>query len=74
MASSIKLFLTLYFISVAFIYALQSRRFSPIIVPGDIYIVKGQKRVYIPLGLSFIMTLVIFLILNNIRKRMGIEF
>lgn len=57
-----------------FIYAFQRNRARPIIVPGDIFIQKNQKYVYIPLGLTFILTLVLFLIINNIRVRMGIEF
>ena len=74
MISSIKLFLIIYFICMGFIYALQSRRSIPVMVPGDIYISKGQKKIYIPLGLTFILTLIIFLILNNIRLKMGVEF
>lgn len=73
MLSSIKLFGIIYFIIIAFIYALQRQKSIPAIVPGDILILKGQKRIYIPLGLSFIITLIVFLILNNIRVRMGIE-
>ena len=74
MMSSIKLFLTIYFICMGFIYALQSRRSIPVVIPGDIFISKGQKKIYIPLGLTLVLTLIIFLILNNIRKKMGIEF
>ncbi len=74
MSSSIKLFFILYFISIAFIYALQRQRGIPVIVPGDIFVQKEGKKIYIPLGLSFILTLVLFLILNNIRKRLGVEF
>lgn len=74
MASSIKLFLILYFIAVAFIYALQRQSGTPVIIPGDIYIQNGARRIYIPLGSSFVLTLVLFLILNSIRKRLGVEF
>lgn len=74
MLSSLKLFAILYFILMGFIYALQRNRARPIIVPGDIYIQKNQKYVYIPLGFTFVLTLILFLILNNIRIRMGIEF
>ena len=74
MLSSIKLFAILYFISIAFIYALQRKRGIPVIVPGDIYIRKEQKYVYIPLGMSLILTLILFLIFNNIRIKMGVEF
>lgn len=74
MTSSIKLFLTLYFISIAFIYALQRQKGIPVIVPGDILILRANKKIYIPLGMSFIITLILFLILNNIRVKMGVEF
>lgn len=74
MVSSIKLFAVLYFIIMALIYALQRNKGKPIIAPGDIYIQKNQKYVYIPLGLSLILTILAFLIFNNIRIKWGIEF
>lgn len=74
MLSSIKLFLIIYFICMAFIYALQSRRSIPVIIPGDILILKGQRNIYIPLGMTFVISLIFFLILNNIRLKMGIQF
>lgn len=74
MASSIKLFLSLYLIVIAFIYALQRRSGAPVIIPGDIFIQKGERQIYIPLGSSFVLTLIFFLILNNIRQRLGVEF
>ncbi|MBN1969281.1 MAG: DUF2905 family protein [Candidatus Delongbacteria bacterium] len=72
--SSVKLFAILYFIIMGFIYALQRNRAQPIVIPGDIYIHKNQKYIYIPLGLTFVLTLIFFLVFNNIRKRWGIEF
>ena len=74
MLNSFKLFAIIYAVIMGFVYALQTNKARPIIVPGDIYIQKNQKYVYIPLGLTFVLALVFFLILNNIRIRMGIEF
>lgn len=74
MFTSIKLFAIIYFVIMGFIYALQRNRARPIIIPGDIYVQKNQKSIYIPLGLTFVLTLLLFLILNNIRIKMGVEF
>lgn len=49
-------------VSVAFIYGLQSRLSEPIIIPGDVYIRKGTKGVYIPIGSSIALTIILFLL------------
>lgn len=72
--NSIKLFATIYIVIMGFIYLLQRKRAMPIIVPGDIYIHQAQKFIYIPLGLTFILTLVVYLILKSIAKQLGVEF
>ncbi len=64
----IKAFFIIYFISVAFIYGLQSRSVEPIIVPGDIYVKKGLKGIYIPLGSSLLLTIVLFLIFKKLAS------
>jgi len=58
----LQLFLTLYLISVAFIYAFQRKAGTPFTLPGDIYIHMGTKRIYIPLGSSLIATIILFLL------------
>lgn len=62
-------FVLFYVLSVAFIYAL-NRRFAkpPIVIPGDIYISKAAKKIYIPLGSSLILTIILFLILRRFIK------
>jgi len=74
MLGSIKLFAILYFIIISFVYALQRKRAMPVIVPGDIYIPKGQGHIYIPLGLTTILTLISFLIIKNLAEKFGVEF
>jgi len=66
--NALEFFFLLYFIVAAFIYAIQRRGAIPFTLPGDIYIHIGQKKIYIPLGSSLIITIILFLILNRFRK------
>lgn len=59
----IQIFVLIYFIVMVLLYALIYKAGVPFLLPGDIYIHKGQRRIYIPLGTTLIITLVLFLIL-----------
>lgn len=60
----VQLFFLLYVIVVAIIFALARKTGPPFLLPGDIYISKGT-RIYIPLGASLILTIILFLILYS---------
>ena len=66
--NAIEFFLILYFISAAFIYALQHKGNIPFTIPGDIYIHIGTKRIYLPLASSLVLALLLFLLLNRFRN------
>lgn len=65
---SLKAFLLIYFISIGFIYALQRKLSSPIIIPGDLYIKKPTRSLYIPFGSSIVVTIVIFSIFRKLAS------
>jgi hypothetical protein len=65
---SLKAFLLIYFISIGFVYALQRKLSSPIIVPGDLYIRKPTRSLYIPFGSSIVITVIIFLIFRKLAS------
>lgn len=58
----------IYVISVGFIYYLSSKTSGPIVIPGDVYIRKAGRTVYIPLASPLVVAIVIFVIL---RKFLG---
>lgn len=65
-----KVFFLLYIISVAVMYFLYTKGGSnPPVLPGDFYIRKGAKRVYLPFGGSLIITIILYVILTIIRGR-----
>ena len=65
----IKVLGIIYFVSLGFIYAFAAKTGPPFVLPGDIYIHKAAKRIYIPLGSAAILTVVIYLILRGLMNR-----
>jgi hypothetical protein len=63
---AIKFFGILYFLAAAFMYYLSQRGGQPPIIPGDIYIKKGPRTIYIPTGSSFIIAAILFLLLRKL--------
>jgi Protein of unknown function (DUF2905) len=61
----VKLIGMIYLISVGFVIYISSRASGPIIIPGDIYVRKAGRTLYIPLASSLVVTIVIFLILRK---------
>lgn len=55
-------FVIIYLIIMAFLYALIKRSGVPFTIPGDIYIHKGDTKIYIPLATAFLISIVIFII------------
>lgn len=61
---SIKIFLLLWIVSIGLIYALMKKSGVPFLLPGDYLIIKASRRIYIPLGTSLIVTIVLFILLR----------
>ena len=66
MISILKLFATLYLISFGLILALNKKTGNPIVLPGDIYINKAQRKIYLPIGSSLNLSLVLAFILYKV--------
>ena len=64
-----ELFLLIYIVIIGLLYMFASKGGVPWMLPGDIYIAKGTRNIYIPLGTSLIITVLIFLILNHLKPR-----
>ena len=58
----------IYTVVVALLYALMRNSGIPKLVPGDIYIQKAGRKIYIPIGASFIATSLIFAFLFKYIK------
>ena len=69
--TGLQIFLLLYLVvvSLLYVYATKGGGEVPWLLPGDFYIHKGTKRIYIPLGSSLIITIILFLILNGLRNK-----
>lgn len=63
MIQGIKIFLLLWVVSIGLVYALM-RRGVPFLLPGDYLIIKASRRIYIPMGTSLIVTVVLFVLLR----------
>lgn len=59
----VRVYFLIYVVVIALLYGLMRQTGVPKLVPGDIYINKAGKQIYIPLGASFIITSLIFALL-----------
>lgn len=59
-------FALIYLIALAFVIYISSRTGGPIVIPGDIYIKKSGRTLYVPLASSLVVSVIIFLILRNL--------
>jgi len=66
--SSGKVFLIIWGISIAIMYFLASKPGSPLVLPGDIYTRKGVNKIYIPLGSSLYLAIILFILLKIFVK------
>lgn len=66
--SSGKIFLIIWIISIAVMYFLASKPGNPLVLPGDIYTRKGMNRIYIPLGSSLYLAIILFILLKIFVK------
>jgi len=66
--SSGKVFLIIWGISIAIMYFLASRPGNPLVLPGDIYTRKGVNKIYIPLGSSLYLAIILFILLKIFVK------
>jgi len=63
-----KLFFILWAIAVGIMYFVASRPGNPLVLPGDIYSIKGSNKIYIPFGSSFFLAIVLFILAKIIFK------
>ncbi len=63
-----KTFLLVYAVSFAARYYMYYRKGSAVVLPGDYYIVKAPKRIFIPFGSAFFMAVLGFGLLLAIRN------
>lgn len=61
----VKVFLLIYVIAIGGMYYVSSKASGPVVLPGDIYFRRGTKLVYVPLGGSLILAIVLFLLFKN---------
>lgn len=38
----------------------------PVLLPGDFLIIKASRKIYIPLGTSLILTIILYILLNSL--------
>ncbi len=63
-----QVFLIIWIISIAAMYFLSSKQGNPLVLPGDIYTRKGLNKIYIPLGSSIYLAIILFIILKLFVK------
>lgn len=61
---AVQLFVVLFFIVIAFLYALINKVGVPFLLPGDVYRNYGGRKLYFPLGTGLILTTLIFLLIK----------
>ena len=54
-------------------YMLFSRGGGSSPFPGDIFMKKGSRTMYIPVGSAFFLTIILYILLNMLKKKAGIE-
>jgi hypothetical protein len=59
---TLKVFLLLYVITFIGMYVVTGKGASPIILPGDLYIKKAGKTIYVPMGSALILSGILLLI------------
>ena len=62
--SSVRVFLLLYVVSVAFMYYLSYFKKIPVFIPGDLFIKKGQRTIYFPFSSALLLSIMLFVALN----------
>jgi Protein of unknown function (DUF2905) len=63
-----KVFLILWLLSAAVMYFLSTKQGNPLVLPGDIYTRKGVNKIYIPIGSSLYLAIILFIILKIFFK------
>ena len=64
MIEGIKIFLLLWVVCIGLVYGLMKKGGVPFLLPGDYLIMKAGRRIYIPLGTSLILTVLLFVLLK----------
>ncbi|OGM18767.1 hypothetical protein A2685_00450 [Candidatus Woesebacteria bacterium RIFCSPHIGHO2_01_FULL_37_10] len=61
-----RIFFLLLVLTFGGIYALTRGGKTPITLPGDLLIIKANRRIYIPFGSTLLITIILFLILRSL--------
>lgn len=65
---TIKIFGVFYFISFAFMYYLSYKYRLPVTIPGDVFIKKGPRTIYIPIASALLLAILLFVVLRALFK------
>ena len=63
-----KIFLLIWFLSIAIMYFLASRPGNPLVLPGDIYTRKGMNKIYLPVGSSLYLAIILYILFKFFFK------
>ena len=66
--SPLKVFLSIYLLSIAFMYYISFKYRLPVTIPGDIFIKKGPRTIYFPIASSLLLTILLFLVAKYFFK------
>ena len=67
---AIKIIILLYIMSLGGMYYISTRSGGvPPLLPGDIYRVKGPRRIYFPMGSALIITILIYLFFSILKQK-----
>lgn len=66
--SQVRVFVLLYILSVAFMYYLSYKYRLPITIPGDFFIKKAPRTIYIPVASSLLLTILLFVVFKALFK------
>lgn len=61
MIELLKTIFLFYVVSTAFAYFLYYKSGNNFIVPGDVFKIVGGRKIYFPIGIPFVLTIVLFL-------------
>lgn len=67
---TLKILILLYILSLGAMYYLSTRAGGePPLLPGDIYKIRGPRKIYFPLGSALILTILLYLFFSLLKQR-----
>lgn len=64
----IKVFLLLLMLAVGIMYFIAARRRGPLALPGDLLIMKAGRTIYIPIGSSLVIAIILYALLSALKS------